>query len=159
VARIDDIPVSLQAWRALLTAHLRLTGRVGRELEAACGISLPWYDVLFQLSVAPDGRLRMSELAEAVLLSPSGLTRLVDRIEAGGLVARSAVAGDRRSVHIQLTGQGRRVVERARRVVRESVAQHVGAVLPERDLMAVRDALLRLADPPQRAAKARRLRA
>ena len=156
MAAPDDIPASLQAWRALLMAHLRLTGRIGRELESACGISLPWYDVLFQLSVAPEGRLRMSELAEAVLLSPSGLTRLVDRIEAGGLVARSAVPGDRRSVHIQLTSQGRRIVERARRVVRESVARHVGTVLPERDLLSARDALLRLADPGRATARGRR---
>lgn len=150
MAPANEIPVSLQAWRALLTAHLHLTERVGAELTAACGLSLAWYDVLFQLSVARDGRRRMTELADAVLLSPSGLTRLVDRIEAAGLVARAAIPGDRRSVQVQLTTEGRRLVERARRVVRESVARHIGTVLPEPTLVALRDALQGLSDRARR---------
>src|SRR5262249_57520857 len=93
----------MQAWVALLTAHTRVVSAVSRDLEAACGISLAWFDVLFQLSVAPDCRRRMHELARALLLSKSGLTRLVDRIEEAGLVARASVHGDRRSLYVELT--------------------------------------------------------
>ena len=140
-----DPPLFLEAWVAFLTAHSQVVPRVSQELEAACGISLAWYDVLFQLSLAPEGRRRMHELAEAVLLSKSGLTRLVDRMEQAGLVTRAAVPGDRRSLYVRLTPAGRRLVEKARRTVREIVEDCFGRHLSDGELAMLRDSLARIA--------------
>ena len=76
------------------------------ELLADQQLSLASYDVLVQLAEAPERRLRMTELAAAVLLSRSGVTRLVDRLEKVGLVARCRVAGDGRGVAAELTPDG-----------------------------------------------------
>ena len=133
---------------ALLRGHARVVPLVSDDLEAVCGISLAWYDVLFQLHCAPEQRWRMHELADAVLLSRSGLTRLVDRIEAAGLVARTGVPGDRRSLHVQLTPAGRRLVRRARAVVLGSVANRLGQRFELAELETLRDLLRRLIDAP-----------
>src|SRR5262252_10113988 len=106
------------AWRTFLHSHSLVVSRVERRLEASLGLPFTWYDVLFQLSEAPDGRLRMHELAEAVLLSRSGLTRSVDRIESAGLVTRQAIPGDRRSTHVVITDAGRQKLAAAFPVVR-----------------------------------------
>src|SRR5690606_27475761 len=129
----------------LLGAHAHLVPQVDGELKSACGISLTWFDVLHQLSRAPDQRLRMQELADALLLSKSGLTRLIDRIEGEGLVARTAVPGDRRSLYVTLTPTGESLVEKARPVVRDSVEAHFGEKLSEEELTVLRDALARVA--------------
>jgi DNA-binding MarR family transcriptional regulator len=136
----------MQAWLAFLTAHSRLVPLVSRDLETACGISLVWYDVLFQLTFAPREQRRMTDLARAVLLSKSGLTRLVDNIEEAGLVRRATIPGDRRSVHIRLTPAGRRLVKRAIPVVRRSVKEQFGKHLSDMELAVIRDALSRVAD-------------
>lgn len=140
-----DPPLFMEAWVAFLTAHARVVAEVSKELEDACGISLVWFDVLFQLSVAPEGRRRMHELARALLLSKSGLTRLVDRIESAGLVARAAVPGDRRSLHVELTPAGRRLQDKARPIVQGSVADRFGRYLGDGELATLRDALDRVA--------------
>ena len=145
MAKPAEAPLFIQAWVALLEAHSRLVPQVSRQLESACGISLAWYDVLFQLSRVPENRLRMHELADAVLLSKSGLTRLVDRIEEAGLIARAAVPGDRRSLYVQLTPTGSRLVAKARRVVERLVAEHFGRHLSEAELVALRDSLAHVA--------------
>jgi DNA-binding MarR family transcriptional regulator len=140
----EQAPLYIQAWLAFLRAHARLIPRVSQELERACGISLAWYDVLFQLSCAPQGQLRMRELADAVLLSRSGLTRLVDPIEAAKLVARASVPGDRRGQHVVLLPAGQELVARARVVVSRSVWDHFGSHLSDSELEALRDALDRV---------------
>ena len=94
------------AWRALLQGHAALVERIGRAVSASGGVSLDSYDVMLALSKAPGGRLKMGELACHVTLSRSGLTRLVDRMEASGLVARELAAGDRRSFEAFLTAEG-----------------------------------------------------
>jgi DNA-binding MarR family transcriptional regulator len=138
-------PVFMKAWVAFLRAHSRVVAAVSRELEAACGIPLTWFDVLFQLSVAPGGQRRMLDLADAVLLSKSGLTRLLDRMEEAGLIARTAVPGNRRSLHAQLTPSGQQLQRRARQVVRRAVERQFAAHLTEAELETLRDALVRLA--------------
>jgi DNA-binding MarR family transcriptional regulator len=101
----------LQTWRAFLRAHSMMLRRIARDLEDAELPPLAWYDVLAALRDAPEGqRLKQVELAERVLLSNSGLSRLIDRIEAKGLVERVQCPGDRRSLHIQLTDAGRRML-------------------------------------------------
>ncbi len=93
----DDEPIvpapQMAAWRAFLTAHARLTDELARELRDRVGLPLTWYDVLVQLSEADDRRLRMQDLAGRVVLSKSGLTRLIDRMEREGLVSRSPCDG------------------------------------------------------------------
>lgn len=140
-----DPPPFMEAWVALLTVHARTIPLVSDALEAACGISLGWFDVLHQLSVAPGERRRMHDLADAVLLSRSGLTRLVDRIEAAGLVERAAVPGDRRSFHVHLTPAGSRLVRKARPIIRRLVAEHFARHLQDSEITTLRDALSRVA--------------
>ncbi len=96
----------LASWRSFLRAHATITKTLEAELEIEQQLSLAAYDVLVQLSEAPERRLRMTELADAVLLSRSGVTRLVDRLEKVGLVARSRVADDGRGVAAELTEAG-----------------------------------------------------
>lgn len=135
----------LGAWLAFLKAHSRVVPQVGQELMESCGISLTWYDVLFQLDAVPGHRMRMHELADAIVLSKSGLTRVVDRMEQAGLVTREAVAGDRRSSCVVVTPAGRALVSKARPIVKRSVWTHFGSPLSESELIQVRDALRRLA--------------
>jgi DNA-binding MarR family transcriptional regulator len=96
----------LRAWVAFLQAYAVITRRLEAELQAERGLSLADYDALVQLAVADDRRLRMSELAERVVLSRSGVSRLVDRLEAGGLVARRACPTDARGSWAELTAAG-----------------------------------------------------
>ena len=84
------------------------------ELEAAHGLPLTQYEVLLYLDAAPDRRLRMTELARSVLLSQSGVTRLVDRLEARGLVVREPCPEDRRGLLARITDEGRRRLAEAR---------------------------------------------
>jgi DNA-binding MarR family transcriptional regulator len=106
-------PVRMAAWRAFLAAHARTTARLERELQAGEDLPLAWYDVMVQLSEGPSGGLRMQELADRVLLSQSGLTRLVDRMEAAGLVERHRCAEDGRGTLAVLTRAGLNRLRRA----------------------------------------------
>lgn len=100
------------AWRAFLEAHAAVGRRIDRELTAAGLPPLEWYDVMWALRKAPDRRLRMNELAERVLLSRTGMTRLVDRIEAAGCLRREPVQGDRRGAYAVLTDEGDALLRR-----------------------------------------------
>ena len=101
VAKTRPTRDELAAWRAFLRAHAVLTRALEAELLAEQDLSLAAYDVLVQLAEAPERRLRMTELAELVLLSRSGVTRLVDRMEKSGLVSRCPVESDGRGVAAQ----------------------------------------------------------
>jgi DNA-binding MarR family transcriptional regulator len=93
-------------WRRFLRAHSTVLGELERELLAETGMPLSWYDVLLQLAEAPGRRLRMAELADRVLLSRSGLTRLIDRLQAEGLVRREPSPEDARGTFTVLTAHG-----------------------------------------------------
>lgn len=97
----------LATWRTFLRAHARVVRELERELQADQGMALSDYDVLVQLAAADERRLRMSELAERLLLSRSGATRLVDRLVADGLVERLVCESDRRGQWASLTDAGR----------------------------------------------------
>jgi DNA-binding MarR family transcriptional regulator len=96
----------LDTWRTFLHAHAKLTRRLDDELRAAHGLSLAEYDALVQLAQAPGRRLRMSVLADRVLLSRSGITRLVDRLVADGMVERTTCTTDARGAEASLTRAG-----------------------------------------------------
>jgi DNA-binding MarR family transcriptional regulator len=107
-------PVELDAWRGFLRAHAAVARRLDAELQEHHGLPLTSYDVLVNLEDAEGGRLRMYELAGAVLLSLSGVTRLVDRLVADGLVCRERCAQDRRGAFCVLTDAGRARLAKAR---------------------------------------------
>jgi DNA-binding MarR family transcriptional regulator len=113
----------LGAWRGLLRVHSRMTKALDAELVAEHGISLSSYEVLLFLADAPDGRLRMSELAAGVLLSRSGLTRLVDRMEREGLLRRERCEDDARGFNAFITDEGRELFRDARRTHLDGVRE------------------------------------
>ena len=122
----------LTTWRAFLRAHATVTRRLEAELVAEHELPLPSYDVLVQLSEAPERRLRMTELADRVLLSRSGLTRLADRLERDGLISRQACPSDARGTLAVLTDAGLARLEAAWPTHRRGVAEHVtGRLTPE----------------------------
>jgi DNA-binding MarR family transcriptional regulator len=106
--------LELDGWRELLRMHSRLVRELDEELRRAHGLPLSSYDVLVQLEGAPERRMRMSGLAEAVILSRSGLTRLVERLERDGLVARADCPGDARGSYAVLTDAGAERLREAR---------------------------------------------
>jgi DNA-binding MarR family transcriptional regulator len=107
-------PSELGAWRGLLRVHTALVRALDAELAAAHELPLSSYEVLITLESAPDRRRRMAELAESVLLSRSGMTRLVDRLERDGLLVRDHCTDDGRGCFAVLTDKGAELVARAR---------------------------------------------
>src|SRR5262245_886645 len=102
-----------RAWRALLNTTSGLLATLDRELQSAHGLSLPEYEVLVLLDEAGEGGIRMSELAQRLLLSPSGLTRRIDGLDKRRLVRRDACPSDRRVFYAVLTPLGRTKLEQA----------------------------------------------
>ncbi len=137
----------LRAWRAFLEAHARAIEVLSKELRGETELPLSWYDVLVQLSEAPDDQLRMQELAEAVLLSKSGLTRLIDRMERAGLVARVACSDDRRGTFAQLTSAGRERLRAAAPVHLRGVREHFGDRFDDAEAAQLEQLLRRVATP------------
>ena len=127
-------PAELAAWRGFLRVHSALVRDLDAELRAAHGLSLHEYEVLLYLSDSADGRLRMSDLAAAVLLSESGLTRLVDRLVRAGSVERTRCEDDRRGHYAALTPAGRARFEAARIVHRAGVRARFLDLLGEDEL-------------------------
>jgi DNA-binding MarR family transcriptional regulator len=106
------------------------------ELEQEVGIPMRWYDILVQLEEAPEG-IPMNALAERILYSKSGFTRVVDRMEEAGLVRRVRPEHDRRSILVVLTDKGNETKERARRIHRDGIARHFSTHLSETDVRAL----------------------
>jgi len=129
----------LRAWIAFLRAYAAVTRRLEAELHAERDLGLAEYDALVQLALADGCRLRMSELAERVVLSRSGVSRLVDRLEATGLVARVACQDDARVAWATLTDAGSARLRDATPVHLRGVETHFLAQIPEND----REALVR----------------
>jgi DNA-binding MarR family transcriptional regulator len=111
----------LRAWRGMLRVHAAMTKALDAQLEAEHGLTLSSYEVLMYLNDAEGRRMRMSDLASTVILSRSGLTRLVDRLERDGLLERQTCASDARGCFASLTETGRRQLQAAR-------ATHLSAV-------------------------------
>jgi DNA-binding MarR family transcriptional regulator len=126
ISRLDSR--ELRAWRGLLRVHAQLSKALDAQLDAAHGLPLTSYEVLMYLSDAEGGRMRMNDLAASVLLSRSGLTRLVDRLERDGYLERCSCAHDARGAFAVLTPAGREKLEAAREThlagVRELFLSH-----------------------------------
>jgi DNA-binding MarR family transcriptional regulator len=141
--RADD--PRLDAWRAFLVAHARLSRRLDEELRAEHDLSLAEYDALVQLAQAPDRRLRMSRLASLVLLSKSGVTRLIDRLEADGFVERNQCLHDARGAEATLTRAGLDKLREAAVTHLAGIDRYFLATLPEADLAAIERGLTAVA--------------
>jgi len=111
----------LDVWRLFITAHSRLINKIDTDLQAAGQIPLNWYDVLIELDEAPDKRLRMAELADKVVLSRSGLTRLVDKLEKADLLTREIDPDDRRGFYAIITEKGQTALHHAWEIYRDSI--------------------------------------
>jgi DNA-binding MarR family transcriptional regulator len=114
----------LRAWRGLLRAHALLVKRLDAELDAAHELSLTSYEVLLHLAKSEGGKMRMCEVAESVLLSRSGLTRLVDRLERDGLVERVSCPDDARGAFAHVTDAGREKLRSAAETHLDGVRRH-----------------------------------
>ena len=90
----------------LIETNARLERTLGLELESACDLPLAWFEVLLTLRQAPDERLKMNQIADAIVHSTGGTTRLIDRLEENDLVVRQACASDRRAIYVALTEAG-----------------------------------------------------
>ena len=133
-------PERLRAWRLFFESALALLDVLDAELEQLAGIPQRWYDVLVHLEESPQG-IPMSELADRILYSKSGLTRVVDRMEEAGLVRRARLENDRRTTPIILTDTGTETLERARRHHRDGIHQHFSQHLTNADIKALTRAL------------------
>jgi DNA-binding MarR family transcriptional regulator len=134
-------PAEMRAWAAFLDAQAALLRQLEAELIEKEDMTLAEFDVLIQLGIAPDRRLRMTELSERVRLSRSGLTRLVDRMVQAGLVKRARCGSDRRGTFATLTATGSSRLRRARPVHFRGIREHFGKRLSAAQLSAVADAL------------------
>jgi DNA-binding MarR family transcriptional regulator len=118
----------LDAWRAVVTSHAAVTDRVQRALAASDLPPLSWFELLRAVKASPDGRPRMSELAEWLTLSRGGITKLVDRLEQAGYIQRVSCSEDRRSLHAELTAAGDGMLTEMRTVYVAEVERHLSTL-------------------------------
>src|SRR4051794_15090592 len=143
VTPLDDD--ELATWRAFLNAHAHLTRRLSRDLAAAGLPDLGWYDLLWALRRQPGRRLRVNELAREVVLSPTAMSRFVDRVEAGGYVRREPDPQDRRALRVAITDEGVALLRRMWPVYEQGIERHFAAHLG-RSAPRLRAMLRRMAD-------------
>jgi DNA-binding MarR family transcriptional regulator len=139
--------VALTAWIALVEAHAAAVESVEGDLVREAGLPLSWHEVLARLSQAEQGSMRMQELAKAVLLSKSGLTRLADRMEAAGLIERNACDSDRRGTWAVITAKGRTKLARATPSFVAAVDRHFAGHLDDDEIEAVAASLRKVSHP------------
>jgi DNA-binding MarR family transcriptional regulator len=130
----------LRAWRGMLQVHAAVTRELDAQMHREHGLSVSAYEVLMFLADTDDHRLRMAEIADRVLLSRSGLTRLVDRLVALGYVVRNACVDDGRGSYAELTPAGLEKLAAARRTHLEGVREFFLDRLSEEDQVALGDA-------------------
>jgi DNA-binding MarR family transcriptional regulator len=142
--RDDDL---IAAWSGLLRLHAQLVPAIDADVEKATGLPLAWYDVLLELSAAPQHRLRMLDLGEAVVLSRTRVSRIVDELVAAGLVTRVPNPDDRRSAFAVLSPTGRAAFRRAAPHYLDSIRRHLGERLSKQDATTLRRVLDRALEP------------
>jgi DNA-binding MarR family transcriptional regulator len=135
----------LEAWKGLLLAHATLVELIDREMAQANLLPLDWYDALLALEDAPNYRLKMSDLADQVLLSKSGLTRLVDRLEAKGYIRREACRADRRVAYAVITPEGLKAREDSWPTFRAAIQEHFVSQLSDQEVDVLGTALMKFA--------------
>ncbi|MCC7090126.1 MAG: MarR family transcriptional regulator [Chloroflexi bacterium] len=138
--------IRMDAWRAFLEAHAHVIRLLEADLEAEKALPLTWYDVLVHLEEADNHRLRMTELADRVLLSKSGLTRLVDRMCESGLVSRSADDKDKRGRWVSLEPAGLHRLHDAAPVHMRGIQEYFSDRLSDSEAVAIAGPLRRIAE-------------
>jgi DNA-binding MarR family transcriptional regulator len=141
---VDRRSEELTAWLNLIQSYEAVAAGLEDTLERAKGLSLAEHEVLVRLAEADAGRLRMLDLTNLVLLSKSGVTRLVDRMEREGLVERQACETDRRVVYAAITSKGRRILREATPAFLEGIDRYFASHLSEADVQALRRVLRKL---------------
>jgi DNA-binding MarR family transcriptional regulator len=119
----------LEVWRAFLNTHARVTRAIGRDLAEAGLPDLSWYDLLWTLYRQPGRSLRVKQLADEVVLSPTAMSRFVDRVEAAGYVRRERDPDDRRALQVTLTDEGIELLRTMWPVYADGIARHFAAEL------------------------------
>ena len=137
----------MRAWQAILHSYHKVIRTLDRELREEHHLPLAAYDVLLRLARAPGGALRMSDLAAKVMLSPSGLTRLVDRLVTRGLVERRADPDDARAALACLTEDGRRQLRKAARTHLRGIREHFTSRLSDTQLHNIASGLEAITGP------------
>ncbi len=143
VPELDD--EALGAWRGFLTAHAQVTRRISADLAAAGLPDLTWYDLLWAVYSSPGRSLRVNELAQAVVLSPTAMSRFVDRVESTGCVRRAPDPDDRRALQVEITDAGIALLRRMWPVYEAGIEAHFAAFLG-RSPQRVRAMLERMAE-------------
>lgn len=139
-------PQHLDAWRLFLISHTRLVNKIDKHLQDADLMPLNWYDVLIELYEATDRKLRMSELAERVLLTRSGLTRLVDRLEKVGYLIREIDPDDRRGFYAIITEQGIEAMREAWKIYSASIQELFATQISDDEAQLLADIFTRMLD-------------
>jgi len=134
---LSPLDPRIGAWRSFLIAHARIQRLLDEELRAEHDLSLAEYDVLLQLAEAPDRHLRMHQIADQVVLSRSGVTRLIDRLVADGAVERTHCASDARGAEAVLTAAGLDRLREASRTHLRGISDHFLEVIPPDELETV----------------------
>jgi DNA-binding MarR family transcriptional regulator len=132
---------NVELWVELMQTHATVTEALGREMERRLGLPLAWHDVLSRLAFAPEGRLRMQDLATSVLISRSGLTRLCDRIEEAGYISRQNCPSDRRGTYAAITEAGRKKFDEAAPLFFKGIEDYFASHLSAREQTTLRSAL------------------
>lgn len=148
-------PDPVAAWRSMLLAHSRALRAIETDLEAAGAIPLTWYDVLLELNGA-DGRLRMQELGDRVVLSRTRVSRLVDELERRGFVTREPDDTDGRVTYAAITAAGKKVLRSTAPLYRRGIEEHFTRHLTTDEQHTVAAALGRVVDAHQPVAEPRR---
>ena len=133
-------------WTMLLETNSVLVDLLEAELDEVGGLPLTWYDVLAQLEMSAGHRLTMKELSRSVLLSKSGITRLVDRMERAGMIERTPCPSDRRVVYAQVTDEGRSLFKKASPVHLRGIERHFTRHLTSDEARVMRAALAKILD-------------
>jgi DNA-binding MarR family transcriptional regulator len=113
----------------LIETNARLSRSLGTQLEESCDLPLAWFEVLLQLRQSPDGRLKMNQIADGIVHSTGGTTRLIDRLEEAGFVVRQLCPSDRRAIHVAITKQGNAKLDSAFDVHLEYLEENLTARL------------------------------
>jgi DNA-binding MarR family transcriptional regulator len=144
MAKLDSARNSL--WRLFLTVHTRLVERVEQDLKQAGLPPFEWYDMLLALKQAPDQRLRLSELAEVLLVNRTSITRLADRLEKANLIQREACMDDRRGAFAVLTDAGLAMQQKMWKVYSQSILEYFAHHLEQEEVEVMTIALQRILD-------------
>ncbi|MFZ1062778.1 MAG: MarR family transcriptional regulator [Acidimicrobiales bacterium] len=131
----------------LLETNARLSKSLGVELEGACDLPLAWFEVLLQLRKAPEGRLKMNQIADAIVHSSGGTTRLIDRLEESGYVTRQLCPSDRRAIYVAISDRGNEKLDEALNVHLDYLEDNLANRLSDQERTTLATLLKKLNSP------------